>query len=132
MVPHLRPRRQPLLFGRWPECGLPGGPERALSAVPGTFRNPNGVGLDADGNLYVADTDTARILRIAPDGTATAICGTGTAGFAGDGGPATKALIVDPFGLVVDAQGDVYFADGGNGRVRMIGTDGIITTVAGG
>ena len=57
--------------------------------------------------------------------------GTGSAGFNGEGGPATAAMISSPLGIGVDGAGNVYFADLGNNRVRKIDTSGIITTAAG-
>ena len=80
-------------------------------------------------HMYVADL--VHVYRIDPDGLTRVIAGTDTPGYSGDGGPATAAQINDPTALAVDAAGNVYFADTGNNRVRRIGTDGIITTVAG-
>jgi sugar lactone lactonase YvrE len=59
------------------------------------------------------------------------IAGTGTAGFSGDGGPAAKAHLNVPYGLAVDARGNLYVADRNNNRVRRIDRHGIITTFAG-
>ena len=64
-------------------------------------------------------------------GTITTVAGTGPAGFSGDNGPATKARLDDPIGVVVDAAGNVFIGDGANTRVRKVSPDGIITTVAG-
>jgi serine/threonine-protein kinase len=63
--------------------------------------------------------------------TITVFAGTGSAGFSGDGGPATAAQLHDPVGLVVDARGAVFIADSGNGRVRTVDAHGVITTIAG-
>jgi hypothetical protein len=57
--------------------------------------------------------------------------GTGIAGFSGDGGPATKAEVNQPFGVIRGADGAIYFCDTANHRVRKIASDGTITTVAG-
>src|SRR5579885_3242520 len=90
-----------------------------------------GVAADRWGNLYFADTDHHRICRLTPGGLLSTVAGTGYAGFEGDGGPAGAANLNFPYGLAVDTQGNLYVADLGNNRVRRIGLDGIITTVAG-
>jgi len=68
---------------------------------------------------------------ISTSGVITTLAGTGAAGFSGDGGPATAAQLNLPYGLAADLAGYVYVADLGNDRVRRIGPDGVITTVAG-
>src|SRR5688500_13024857 len=64
-------------------------------------------------------------------GTITTVAGTGKLGFSGDGGPAIQARLNWPFGVVVDAVGNVLIADVDNDRVRKVSPEGIITTVAG-
>ncbi|MBZ5727086.1 MAG: hypothetical protein LAP87_19065 [Acidobacteriia bacterium] len=103
-----------------------GGP--AISAQIGAIQ---GIAVDRGGNLYLADTDHHRVRRIAPDGAIATLAGTGTAGYSGDGGPAAGAQLNLPYGLAADLAGNVYVADLGNNRVRRIGPDGTITTVAG-
>jgi len=90
-----------------------------------------GIAADAAGNFYLADTDNARIRRVAANGTITTFAGTGVPGFSGDGGPATSAQLNLPYGVAVDNMGTVYVADLGNNRVRKIGANGSISTVAG-
>lgn len=92
-----------------------------------------GVGLDAAGNFYIADTDNNVIRKVnVAAGVITTVAGTGEFGFSGDGGPATSAQLQSPFGVVVDAAGSLYIADWGNSRVRKVdATTGIITTIAG-
>ncbi len=82
-----------------------------------------------DGALLVADVANHRIRRIAAD-VITTVAGT-TAGFAGDGAAATGAQLNSPRGVTATADGGYLIADAGNHRVRKVGTDGIITTVAG-
>jgi uncharacterized protein (TIGR03437 family) len=91
------------------------GPARAalLSA-------PAGVAADRTGNIFVSDTGNHRIRQITPDGTIHAIAGGDTAGFAGDGGLASAALLNAPGGLQADAAGNLYFADTNNNRVRRL------------
>lgn len=85
---------------------------------------------DRAGNLIVA-SDCHQLLRVSPAGRMTAIAGTSVGGFSGDGGPATGARIFKPWGLALDDEGGVYFADSYNQRVRYVGSDGVISTVAG-
>ena len=101
---------------------------------PGTLakiRNPKGLEIGPDGALYISDGLNHRVRRLDPDGTITTVAGNGAATSAGDGGPATDASIRVPRGLDFDAAGNLYVAEGDGHRVRRIGTDGIITTVAG-
>jgi RHS repeat-associated protein len=83
-----------------------------------------------DGSIYMAD-GIARVIKIAPDGTQTTVAGTGTAGFSGDGGPATQAELDEPYDVAVASDGTLYIADYWNCRVRRVAPDGIISTVAG-
>jgi DNA-binding beta-propeller fold protein YncE len=93
---------------------------------------PTGLTLAPSGDLYVSDANDNRVLRITPRGTATVVAGSGTAGFAGDGGPATKAELNAPAGLAVDRYGDLYIADQGNNRIRRVDAKtGRIDTIAG-
>src|SRR5262249_4440709 len=64
-------------------------------------------------------------------GIISTLAGTGEAGFSGDGGPATKAKLQGPYGVCVDEMGDVYIADQRNNRIRRVGREGTISTVAG-
>jgi DNA-binding beta-propeller fold protein YncE len=88
---------------------------------------------DMAGNLYFADTGNHRIRRVdARSGTINTVAGNGTKGFAGDGGKATEARLDEPYGLALDEQGNLYFADRLNRRVRKVdGRSGVITTIAG-
>ena len=71
------------------------------------------------------------IRRVGLDGVITTVAGTGTAGFSGDGGPATQAQLYDPYGIEVDPAGNLYIADTKNNRIRKVDVNGIITTYAG-
>ncbi len=88
--------------------------------------------MDEDQNLYIADTDNHAIRKVTPDGIITTIAGDGTSGFTGDGGFATSARLDSPSGIAVNSYGDIFIADTGNQRIRMIdhGTDDI-STIAG-
>jgi len=84
------------------------------------------------GTIYVADADDNRVRKITSDGNIQTIAGTGSAGFSGDGGPAGAAMVDHPYGLAVDAAGNLFIADLGNARIRKISLNGTIQTVAGG
>ncbi len=92
---------------------------------------PRGVALDGSGRVVIADTGNNRIRRIETDGTITTIAGNGLAGAAGDGGPATAARLSDPWAVIYDSGGAFLIADHGNDKVRRVGTDGVISTIAG-
>ena len=91
----------------------------------------NGVAAAPDRSVYLGDPGNHRIRKVDASGTITTVAGTGTPGSRGDGGPAIRAQVDSPHGIAVDAKGNVYFADDGTNTVRRIGTDGIITTIAG-
>ena len=103
-----------------------GGP--ATNAI---LNHPNGVAVDAAGNLYIADTYNSSIRLVKPAGTITTLAGGTSAGFGGDGGLATNALLNFPYGVAVDGAGNVFIADTDNNRIRKVDTQGVITTVAG-
>ena len=94
---------------------------------------PWAVAVDAVGNIYFTDTDNQRIRKVAVStGIITTVAGTGTPGYSGDGEPATSAELNSPFGIAVDAAGNIYFADYFNNRVRKVTVStGDISTVAG-
>ena len=89
--------------------------------------------VDDSGNIYISDAQNNRIRKVyAKTGLMTTICGTGTAGFSGNYGSAVLADIYYPFGIAVDHNFNVYFADNGNGMIRKIDqSTGIITPFAG-
>ncbi len=94
---------------------------------------PFDVALDRHGNIYLSDTFNHRVRRIGQkSGIITTVAGNGTAGFSGDGGPATKAQLNEPYGIALDASGNLFVADRLNRRIRRVdGRSGIITTIAG-
>ncbi len=100
------------------------------AATSAQLSAPQGVAVDASGNVYVADTANARVRKIS-GGTITTVAGSGTPGYAGDGAAATSAQLNTPVGLAVDKSGNLYIADVGASVVRKVSTGGIITTVAG-
>jgi sugar lactone lactonase YvrE len=94
------------------------------------FNTPSALALDAQDNLYVADTGNNAIRKVTPDGTVTTIAGGGPAGF--QDGPAREARFNAPVGVAVDGKGNVYVADTYNDRIRKVTTEGQVTTIAGG
>lgn len=93
---------------------------------------PLALAFDKAGNLFISDANNNRIRKVDAQGVISTVAGTGsTAGYSGDGGPATQANLASPYGLGFDAAGNLFFSDGGNRRIRKIDTLGIITTVAG-
>ena len=95
------------------------------------LRNPQGVAVDAAGNLLISDTGNRRIRRVNGSGTIQTVAGNGSRGFSGDGNAATLATLNEPLSLAFDALGNFYFADFGNNRIRKVTVVGQITTVAG-
>ncbi len=91
----------------------------------------NGLALDGAGNLYISDTGYDVIHKVTPEGMLTTVAGSYSAGFSGDGGPATSAQLLRPFGLALDGAGNLYIADSGNNVIRKVTPGGIITTYAG-
>lgn len=93
---------------------------------------PTAVKLDTKGNIYICDVGDSRIRKVdATTGIITTIAGNGTAGFGGDNGPASSAMLNYPQDICFDKLGNLYIADCSNFRIRKIDTSGIITTFAG-
>jgi hypothetical protein len=100
-------------------------------AVDAGFEYPDDVAVDAKGNIYVADNLGHRIRLITPDGKIQTFAGTGTPGYGGDAGPASAAKLQSPVRIALDAAGNLYIGDSGNGRVRKVTPAGMISTLAG-
>ena len=100
-------------------------------ATEAQLREPWSVDAGQDGSLYITDLASHCVRKVTPEGMITTVAGTGTAGFSGDGGPATEAQLKSPFDAAVAADGSLYIADSGNARVRVVRPDGIIVTLAG-
>jgi sugar lactone lactonase YvrE len=109
-------------------------PASAPPNTPGTrlaLSNTSYVVVDPEGTVYFSDFLENLVMKIDRRGRVTRVAGTGEAGFAGDGGPATEAELNFPTGLALDAEGNLYISDADNNRVRTVDRAGIITTVAG-
>jgi uncharacterized protein (TIGR03437 family) len=121
-------------------------PAGALSRIAGTGRAgntgdggaatsaqldfPDGIAVDAAGNVYVADRNS-HVVRKISGGNISTVAGNGTAGYTGDGGAATSAQLNAPTGIAVDGAGNLYLGDTGNNVVRKIVPGGAISTFAG-
>ena len=100
-------------------------------AANAKLNSPSAVAIAPSGELYIADTNNHRIRKVAVDGRISTVAGTGQAGFAGDGGPATGAQLAVPRGVAVGEGGVLFIADTFNRRIRRVEVDGTISTVAG-
>jgi sugar lactone lactonase YvrE len=94
------------------------------------FDTPSGIALGRTGSVFVADTANNAIREVTPDGRVATIAGDGSPGFAD--GAADVARFNGPIGVAIDFDGRVFVADTYNDRVRVIGRDGVVTTLAGG
>ena len=103
-----------------------------VPATSATLAAPYGIALDAEGNLFIADTGDNVIRRVdATTGIITTVAGTGVTGSVGDGGPALAAQLFNPWGLAFGPDKLLYIADEANQAIRRLNADGTISTVAG-
>ena len=102
-------------------------------ATSASFNQPQGLAVDINGNLYIADMNNGRIRKVTiGTGVITTVAGNGVHGYSGDGGPAISASLSFPSGVAVDGRGNLYIADRGNARIRKVDAQsGVITSVAG-
>jgi hypothetical protein len=103
-----------------------GGPAKAAA-----LSSPEGVAVDRAGNVYIADFGNNVVRRVDKSGTIRTFAGSGTAGYAGDEGPAAAAQLLAPEGVAVDNYGAVYIADTGNNVIRNVDGNQMIHTFAG-
>ena len=120
---------------RFPGFDGDGGPATSarLRFEAGQAADPSGkICFDADGNLYIADSQNHVIRIVDTNGIINTVAGVPTVSdYSGDNGPATSAKLSEPRDVAVDADGNLYIADTGNHVIRMVDTNGIITTVVG-
>jgi sugar lactone lactonase YvrE len=111
---------------------LAGGSEGFADGIgpAASFNTPSGIALDANGNLYVADTANNRIRKVTPEGQVSTVAGDGTAGYLD--GPAAQARFNGPMGVAVDPKGNIFVADAYNDRIRIISPEGQVNTVSAG
>jgi sugar lactone lactonase YvrE len=100
-------------------------------ALQAQVNDPSGVAVDDLGNVWIADTYNNRLRKIDSSGKISTVAGTGEAGFSGDGGPGTKAKLDFPWAVAVGSQGQILITDTANNRIRVLDTEGNISTLAG-
>ena len=100
-------------------------------ATSATMSHPDGIALDAAGNVYFTDFNNHVVRRISTSGIITRVAGSLANGYDGDGGVATSAKLSYPSGLTIDGAGNFFIADNANNVIRKVTPSGIITTVAG-
>ncbi len=103
------------------------GPSALNAAIGGPYSSV----YDSAGNLYISDFFMNRIRKVTPGGAISTYAGTGICGYNGDNIKSTSAMVCVPYGLALDAAGNLIVADGGNSRIRKISKSGTITTIAG-
>ena len=114
--------------------GFPGGYNGdGIAATSAQLDGPSGVCVDASGNIYIADYGNHRVRKVnASTGLISTVAGTGSTWFNGDGIAATSANLYGPFGICLDASGNIYMACGMQHRIRKVTvSSGLISTVAG-
>ena len=102
-----------------------------IPATAAALYAPHCIVLDAAGNMYITDFENHRVRKVNAAGIISTIAGTGVLGSDGDNGPAVNAKINGPYGIALDAEGNIYFADDWANVVRKIDATGVITTFAG-
>ena len=90
---------------------------------------PVSVAVDKSGNLYIADSLNQRVREVS-NGVITTVVGNGRAGFTGDSGPSSGAEVAFPSGVAVDSSGNLYIADAGNKRIRVVTLAPTISTLS--
>ena len=102
-------------------------------ATASALNGPTAVAVDDAGDVYIADSENNQVRKVDTSGNISIVAGspTGLAGNTGDGGPAIDATLELPYGLAVDQAGNLYIADSGNSRIRMVNTAGVISNFAG-
>lgn len=99
------------------EAGYSGDGGQATAAK---LNNPTSIAVEADGTVFIADTTNDRIRQVLPNGMIRTIAGNGVSGYAGDGGPAAAARLGRPWGMTLDSNGNIYFAELLNQRIRVV------------
>ena len=99
--------------------------------MPLTLRSPDTIAVGPDGDIYIADCLSYRVMTLDREGALSPVAGSGAPRHAGDGGPALEAAMECPSGVAVDSARNVYIVEHISNRVRRVDADGVITTVVG-
>lgn len=100
-------------------------------AVNAQLNSPASLCIDATGNLYIGDLGGMRVRKVNTSGIISTVAGNGSTATGGDGGLATSAQLFYPYGVAVDADGNMYICESGNNRIRKVNASGIISAFAG-
>jgi sugar lactone lactonase YvrE len=111
--------------------GVPGQLGDGGPALSAELNTPNGVAVDSLGDVYIADSNNERVVKVNTSGIVTTVAGNGSCCYGGDGGPAAIAQLYYPTSVAVDGAGNLYIADLYNQRIREVSPAGIIMTMAG-
>jgi uncharacterized protein (TIGR03437 family) len=106
-------------------------PPDGIPALNAPIGRVSGVTADQHGSVYFSDFATDRVFRVDSKGVLTTFAGGASSGYAGDGGPATSAAVLNPRTLAFDGAGNLFISDSGNFRIRKVTPDGTIVTIAG-
>ncbi|GEM_PF-1842256 len=101
------------------------------AATQASLSFPDGICVDGQGNLYIADTYNNRVRMVDAAGTIRTIAGSGHPGYSGDGGLAIHAKLFFPLRVIIDEEGNLYIVDSSNNVIRKVDASGVITTAAG-
>ena len=117
-----------IVAGMSSNCGYSGDGSAATQAE---ISFPEGLVVDAAGNLYFSDSGNNRVRKVDQQGIINTVAGNGSCGYSGDGGPASQAQLCGPQGIGIDGKQHLFIADAYNGRIRAVNSSGIIETYAG-
>lgn len=98
-------------------------------AISAQLREAKGVAIDAAGNLYIGDSGNNRIRKVTPAGYISTVAGNGTSGYSGDNSPASSAQLNEPYGVAVDAAGNLFIANSASDRIRRVEAVNVATTI---
>jgi RHS repeat-associated protein len=112
--------------------GISGPGGDGILATQTSLSGPEQLAFAPDGSLYIAECTAYKVRRVGTNGIITTVAGNGQPGFSGDGGPATAAEFFSPCGVAFGPDGSYYLSDYQNGRLRAVGPDGVVSTIAGG
>ena len=119
------------IIGTFAGTGVSGSSGDTGAATSATLNGPGGVAVDANGNIYIADTGNNKVRIVSKAGIISTFAGTGVSGSTGELIAATSATLNGTRSVAVDTAGNIYIADTGNNKIRIVSKAGIISTFAG-